>query len=79
VTFGCKLTTKNNNKRQALTVSRRIHVTLPDSIYEALERWADQQGRPTANLGAFLIEVAVMEAQKTGEIPPKLEKPQKGR
>jgi hypothetical protein len=52
---------------------------LPDSIYEALERWADQQGRPTANLGAFLIEVAVMEAQKTGELPPKLEKPQKGR
>jgi len=80
VTFGCKLVLfKSNNERQALTVSRRIHVTLPDSIYDALERWADRQGRPTANLGAFLIEVAVMEAQKTGEIPPKLEKPQNGR
>lgn len=72
-------TIKSNNKRQALTVSRRIHVTLPDSIYETLERWAEQQGRPTANLGAFLIEVAVMEAQKTGEIPPKREKHQEGR
>ncbi|HEY9697116.1 MAG TPA: hypothetical protein V6D10_07635 [Trichocoleus sp.] len=58
-------------------VSKRIHVTLPDSIYEALERWADKQGRPTANLGAFLIEVAVLEAQKTGEIPPDSKNSQK--
>jgi hypothetical protein len=64
---------------QTLTVSRRIHVTLPDYICEALERWADNQGRPTANLAAFLIEVAVLEAQKTGQIPPKPEKPDKGR
>ncbi|HEY9832302.1 MAG TPA: hypothetical protein V6D26_17080 [Stenomitos sp.] len=58
-------------------MSKRIHVTLPDYIYEALERWADQQGRPTANLAAFLVEVAVLEAQKTGEVLPKPEKPDK--
>lgn len=58
-------------------VSKRIHITLPDSIYEALERWADKQGRPTANLGSFLIEIAVLEAQKTGEIPPGSENSQK--
>lgn len=64
---------------QSSTVSKRVHVTLPDSIYEALERWAEKQGRPTANLGAFLIEVAVLEAQKTGEISPKPEKPERGK
>lgn len=62
-----------------LTVSKRVYVTLPDSVYEALERWADQQGRPTANLAGFLIEVAVLAAQKTGEIPPKPEKPERGK
>ncbi len=55
---------------QMFTVSKRVYVTLPDSVYEALERWADKQGRPTANLAGFLLEVAVLEAQKTGEIPP---------
>ncbi len=69
----------SDSETQKLTVSKRIHVTLPDSIYEALERWADNQGRPTANLAAFLIEVAVLEAQKTGEIPPKPEKPDRGK
>ncbi|MGV0024704.1 ribbon-helix-helix domain-containing protein [Phormidesmis priestleyi] len=51
-------------------MSRRIHVTLPDYVYEALERWSDQQGRPLANLGAFLIEVAIVRAIKEGEILP---------
>ncbi|MFQ3619278.1 MAG: hypothetical protein SNJ50_21530 [Cyanobacteriota bacterium] len=41
------------------TVSKRIMVTLPDSIAADLEKWADQEGRPTANLAAFLIEQAV--------------------
>ncbi len=60
-------------------MSRRCQVTILDYIYEALERWADKQGRPTANLAAFLIEVAVLEAQKTGEVPPNPEKPERGR
>ncbi len=63
---------------QMFTVSKRVYVTLPDSVYEALERWADKQGRPTANLAGFLLEVAVLEAQKTGEIPPEQKKPPEG-
>lgn len=59
-------------------MSRRVYLTLPDYIYEALKQWADKQGRPTANLAGFLIEVAVLEAQKTGEIPPQQKKPPEG-
>jgi len=73
----CKI--KSDNERQLLVVSKRIHVTIPDYIYETLEQWADNEGRPRASLAAFLIEVAVLEAQKTGQIPPKPEKPDKGK
>ncbi len=63
---------------QTLTVSKRVHITLPDYIYQALEQWAEKQGRPTANLIAFLVETAVVEAQKRGELPPQVEKPETG-
>lgn len=51
-------------------VSKRVHITLPDSVYEALERWAADQGRPVANLTAYIVEKAVEEAQEEGKIPP---------
>ncbi|MBW4504957.1 MAG: hypothetical protein KME64_00325 [Scytonematopsis contorta HA4267-MV1] len=57
-------------------VSKRINVTLPDTLYEELERWAEAQGRPTANLAAFLIEIGVKEGRDKGEIPPPVQ-PQK--
>lgn len=40
-------------------MSKRFSVVVPDEIYEDLERWADQEGRFTANLAAFLLELAV--------------------
>jgi predicted DNA-binding protein len=55
-------------------VSKRINVTLPDSLYEELERWAEAQGRPTANLAAFLIEIGLREGKEKGEIPPPITK-----
>jgi len=58
-------------------VSKRFTVTVPDSVYEELERWADLQGRPPANLAAFLIEIGVREASDKGELPPK--QPVKGK
>lgn len=51
-------------------VSKRVFLTLPDVVFQDLERWADAQGRPVANLGAFLVETAVREAKERGEIPP---------
>jgi len=50
-------------------VSKRINVTLPDSVVDELEDWADAQGRSLANLAAFLLEVAIKEAKDKGEIP----------
>jgi hypothetical protein len=37
-------------------VSKRVFITIPDAVFTDLEDWADQQGRPTANLAAFLVE-----------------------
>ena len=50
------------------SVSKRIMVTLPDAVAEELERWAGQQGRPTANLAAFLIETSIQTAKDRGDI-----------
>ncbi len=52
-------------------VSRKVFVTLPDLTYEELERWAALQGRPTANLATFLIEIGINAAKERGELPPR--------
>ncbi|NEP60621.1 MAG: hypothetical protein F6K31_27090 [Symploca sp. SIO2G7] len=49
-------------------MSKRVYVTLPDSIFEDLEWWAESEGRPTANLAAFLIEVAIRQAKEEGKL-----------
>lgn len=48
-------------------VSKRIFVTLPDTVHADLEGWADYQGRPTANLAAYLIELGIREAKARSE------------
>jgi hypothetical protein len=58
-------------------VSKRVNLTLPDAVFDALERWADAEGRPTANLAAFIVEVAVKEAEQQNKIPPAQKKPEK--
>lgn len=52
-------------------VSKRLMVTLPDSVAQALEALADRQGRPTANLAAFILEASVREAAARGEVEVK--------
>ena len=51
-------------------MSKRIGVTVPDTIYDKLDRWADAEGRALANLCNFLLEKAVRDAEAKGEIPP---------
>lgn len=51
-------------------MSKRVNLTLPDAVFDALERWADAEGRPTANLAAFLVEIAVKQAEAENKIPP---------
>ena len=50
------------------TVSKRILVTLPDSIYEDLEAWAKGDGRPVANLAGFILESEVIAGRNDGRI-----------
>lgn len=45
---------------------RKIQVTLPDRIGDELQRWANYDGRPLANLCNFLLERAVIEAKEKG-------------
>ena len=51
------------------SLSKRVNLTLPDVVYEDLERWARLQGRPPANLGAFLVEASIRKAKESGELP----------
>jgi hypothetical protein len=50
-----------------IAMSRRIYVTLPDTVYADLKVWAGEQGRPTANLAAFLVELGIRDAKQKGE------------
>lgn len=50
-------------------MSKRIGLTVPDTIHEKLERWAKAEGRPLANLCNFLLEKAVRDAEEKGELP----------
>lgn len=55
------------------SMPKRVFLTLPDTLHEDLSNWAEAQGRPVANLAAFLVEIAVREAKMNGEIPDKKE------
>ena len=48
---------------------KRLYLTLPNGIYEALERWAESEDNKPASLGAFIIEREVREAIENGKIP----------
>jgi len=52
---------------------KRVTVTLPTRIAEDLERWAEWEARPPANLAAFLIESSVR-----AKFPEKYPPPQTG-
>jgi hypothetical protein len=79
LSFDGKLSTPRKMEREtpmnANTVSKRILVTLPDAVVADLEQWAKYQGRPTANLAAFLIEMGIRGAKGTGEFKT-LDQPQ---
>jgi hypothetical protein len=49
-------------------VSKRIHVTLPDSFYKKLELWATSEARPVANLASYLLQKAIEEAEDQGKL-----------
>jgi hypothetical protein len=54
---------------KVLNVSKRVFLTLPEAIYEKLERWAQAERRKAATLAGFIVEAAVREAEEAGKIP----------
>lgn len=48
-------------------MTKRTTITLSDRVYSDLQKWAQQEGRPVANLAAFLIEVMVNERVENGQ------------
>ena len=57
------------------SVSKRLHVTLPDGVYLKLETWAESEARPVANLAAYLLQKVIEEAEDQGKIPqPKIDR-----
>lgn len=51
-------------------VSKRVHLTLPDTVYADLERWAKLRDQAVATVAAIAIELVVREAKASGELPP---------
>lgn len=53
---------------------KRIFLSLPPGILEALERWAESEGNRPTSLANWIVETAVREAIENGKIPPSEEK-----
>jgi len=43
-------------------MAKRISISLPDAIGEALEQWAKDEGRPLAGLCASLLETTIRQS-----------------
>lgn len=47
---------------------KRLSAYLPDPIYDAIERWAEKQGRSLSSLVTYLLEQSTREAARAGTI-----------
>lgn len=52
----------------------RFSVNLPDTLDDDLQRWADEESRPKANLAALLIELAIRQKYPDKYPPEKVVK-----
>ena len=51
-------------------VAKRVNVTLPDTVYADLERWAGMRDQAIATVAAIAIELALRDAKDRGDLPP---------
>jgi hypothetical protein len=61
----------SNPKLDSYPMSKRTTIVLPDKVFDSLENWADDEGRATANLAAYLVEQAVR-VRFPEDFPPKI-------
>lgn len=59
------------------SMAKRVFASVPDTVADELEAWAEKQGRSLSNLIGYLLENAVKEAKEKGEFKPDLAKPDK--
>lgn len=64
---------RNDRMAKYSEITKRTTITLPAAIFEAMERWADEEGRPTANLAAYLIEQSIR-IKYPEKFPPKIQR-----
>ena len=55
-------------------MTKRVTVTLADTVADKLQRWSDARGQAIATVAGVAIELALNEAENRGEIPPTKEK-----
>lgn len=51
-------------------MAKKVFASVPDSVANDLEIWANQQGRSLSNLISFLLENALRDAKANGEFQP---------
>ena len=47
---------------------KRFSITLPDTVAEDLQRWADKRGQAIATAAAIAIELKMEELKRDGEL-----------
>lgn len=47
---------------------KRFSITLPDTVAEDLQRWADKRGQAIATAAAIAIELKMEELKREGEL-----------
>jgi len=52
-----------------LFMSKRLNLSLPEPIYEALEQWAEAEKRQPGNLASLLLEEKVRDEIASGRYP----------
>ena len=55
------------------TVTKRLHISLPDGIADELEKWAKSEGNKPTTLAAFLVERSVRDRLERLEAGEKVE------
>ena len=50
-------------------VAKRVYVTLPDTVTEDLQRWAERRDQALATVAAIAIEMYLGQLKQTGELP----------
>jgi len=71
--MGINMTSEDGNMAKYSEITKRTTITLPALVFEAMEEWADEEGRPTANLAAYLIEQSVR-IKYPDRFPPKIQR-----